>query len=207
MTEEDGSIEYTPEPSPQLHRYAVRCRLTNPPGEHKHGLDSNLPWTVELREAIDLASRESHDLGGYLSHTRTSKLVEAIRLRVADLVAVCYELEGEKAALLSDRRDDQDPVDTMYLGRTLKVFVDSQLEHLTRLANLCTNLAFYAVSSHPRVATLDTDALKRGDESDKTLASELKAAKAFPKEACWNCHNEHAKTDNVFVQFYPTLRD
>ena len=36
---------------------------------------------------------------------------------------------------------------------------------------------------------------------------ELKAAKAFPKEACWNCHNEHAKTDNVFVQFYPTLRD
>ena len=35
----------------------------------------------------------------------------------------------------------------------------------------------------------------------------LKSAKAFPKEACWNCHNEHAKVDNVFVQFYPALRD
>jgi hypothetical protein len=31
-------------------------------------------------------------------------------------------------------------------------------------------------------------------------------AKAFPKEACWNCHNEHAETDNVFTQFYPVLR-
>ncbi len=35
----------------------------------------------------------------------------------------------------------------------------------------------------------------------------LAKAKAFPKEACWNCHNEHAKVDNVFVQFYPALRD
>ena len=35
----------------------------------------------------------------------------------------------------------------------------------------------------------------------------LKSAKAFPKEACWNCHNEHGKVDNVFVQFYPVLRD
>ena len=32
-------------------------------------------------------------------------------------------------------------------------------------------------------------------------------AKAFPKDACWSCHAEHAKVDNVFVQFYPVLRD
>jgi Cytochrome P460 len=32
------------------------------------------------------------------------------------------------------------------------------------------------------------------------------AAKAFAKESCWACHNEHAATDNVFTQFYPVLR-
>ena len=31
-------------------------------------------------------------------------------------------------------------------------------------------------------------------------------AKAFAKEACWSCHNQHAQADNVFVQFYPVLR-
>ena len=36
---------------------------------------------------------------------------------------------------------------------------------------------------------------------------QLAEAKAFPKEACWNCHKEHAASDNVFVQFYPALRD
>lgn len=32
-------------------------------------------------------------------------------------------------------------------------------------------------------------------------------AKAFPKAMCWNCHNEHAADDNVFIQFYPPLRE
>ena len=32
-------------------------------------------------------------------------------------------------------------------------------------------------------------------------------AKAFPKQACWDCHNKHGAADNVFVQFYPALRD
>ena len=36
---------------------------------------------------------------------------------------------------------------------------------------------------------------------------QLAEAKAFPKEACWSCHNEHGASDNVFVQFYPALRD
>jgi hypothetical protein len=35
----------------------------------------------------------------------------------------------------------------------------------------------------------------------------LKAAKPFAKDACWSCHNEHGQVDNVFVQFYPVLRD
>jgi len=35
----------------------------------------------------------------------------------------------------------------------------------------------------------------------------LPEAKAFAKEACWKCHNEHAAADNVFVQFYPVLRE
>ena len=35
----------------------------------------------------------------------------------------------------------------------------------------------------------------------------LPSAKAFPKEACWKCHNEHGAADNVFVQFYPVLRE
>ena len=35
----------------------------------------------------------------------------------------------------------------------------------------------------------------------------LPRAKAFPKDACWKCHNEHGASDNVFVQFYPVLRE
>jgi hypothetical protein len=36
---------------------------------------------------------------------------------------------------------------------------------------------------------------------------EREAAAAFPKQACWSCHNEHGAADNVFVQFYPLLRE
>jgi hypothetical protein len=31
------------------------------------------------------------------------------------------------------------------------------------------------------------------------------AAQAMPKENCYNCHVEHAKRDNVFLQFYSML--
>ena len=30
-------------------------------------------------------------------------------------------------------------------------------------------------------------------------------APAMPKESCYNCHIQHAKRDNVFMQFYPLL--
>ncbi|HEV7281131.1 MAG TPA: cytochrome P460 family protein [Pirellulaceae bacterium] len=34
-----------------------------------------------------------------------------------------------------------------------------------------------------------------------------KSASAFPDNACYECHLKHASKDNVWVQFYPALRD
>jgi hypothetical protein len=31
-------------------------------------------------------------------------------------------------------------------------------------------------------------------------------AVAFPRERCHDCHAAHGQADNVFVQFYPLLR-
>ena len=39
-----------------------------------------------------------------------------------------------------------------------------------------------------------------GDGSQRT-------ARAFPAADCFACHKQHAASDNVFVQFYPVLRD
>jgi hypothetical protein len=33
------------------------------------------------------------------------------------------------------------------------------------------------------------------------------SATAMPDAACYDCHKKHASTDNVWVQFYPMLRD
>jgi len=35
---------------------------------------------------------------------------------------------------------------------------------------------------------------------------ESKTAEANPKNACWNCHEQHAAVEHSFVQFYPTLK-
>jgi len=43
------------------------------------------------------------------------------------------------------------------------------------------------------------------DPSDRSKV--LASAAAFPDEVCANCHQRHASIDNVWVQFYPTLRD
>lgn len=32
------------------------------------------------------------------------------------------------------------------------------------------------------------------------------SAAANPKEACWQCHENHAAVEHTFVQFYPTLK-
>lgn len=60
------------------------------------------------------------------------------------------------------------------------------------------------------VAVKDKNAVAEGwayynfiDKPGKTLAT----AKAAGKAACWNCHNQHGAADNVFVQFYPRVRD
>ena len=42
--------------------------------------------------------------------------------------------------------------------------------------------------------------------SFRDRAGGLKPAEAFPKESCYDCHAEHAATDNVFTQFYPILQ-
>jgi hypothetical protein len=43
------------------------------------------------------------------------------------------------------------------------------------------------------------------DPSDRSKV--LASATAYPDEACANCHQRHASIDNVWVQFYPALRD
>jgi len=35
----------------------------------------------------------------------------------------------------------------------------------------------------------------------------LAKAKPFDKDRCWSCHRQHGAVDNVFVQFYPVLRE
>lgn len=35
----------------------------------------------------------------------------------------------------------------------------------------------------------------------------LESARAKPDGSCYDCHKKHADVDNVWVQFYPTLRD
>jgi hypothetical protein len=34
-----------------------------------------------------------------------------------------------------------------------------------------------------------------------------RAAAPLPRSSCFDCHRQHAAADNVFVQFYPVLRD
>jgi hypothetical protein len=43
------------------------------------------------------------------------------------------------------------------------------------------------------------------DPSDRSKV--LASTTAFPDEICANCHQRHASIDNVWVQFYPALRD
>ena len=38
------------------------------------------------------------------------------------------------------------------------------------------------------------------------FAENAKTAEANPKQACWQCHNDHAAVEHSFVQFYPTLK-
>jgi hypothetical protein len=45
------------------------------------------------------------------------------------------------------------------------------------------------------------------DLTDPTDPSKVRAsAPVFPDDMCESCHKQHASRDNVWVQFYPTLR-
>jgi hypothetical protein len=45
------------------------------------------------------------------------------------------------------------------------------------------------------------------DLTDASDPSRIKpSAAAFPDQVCESCHRAHASKDNVWVQFYPTLR-
>lgn len=60
------------------------------------------------------------------------------------------------------------------------------------------------------VAVKDKEAVQEGWAYYNFIGDkgeQKQTAKAFPKQACWNCHKEHGAKDNVFVQFYPRLRD
>ncbi len=35
---------------------------------------------------------------------------------------------------------------------------------------------------------------------------DTKSASSNPKQACWQCHEDHAAVEHSFVQFYPTLK-
>jgi len=39
------------------------------------------------------------------------------------------------------------------------------------------------------------------------FGKDKRTAPAMKKQSCYDCHLKNAKTDNVWVQFYPTLRD
>ena len=60
------------------------------------------------------------------------------------------------------------------------------------------------------VAVKDKDAVPEGWAYYNFIGDkgeQKPTAKANPKQACWSCHAEHGAKDNVFVQFYPRLRD
>jgi len=60
------------------------------------------------------------------------------------------------------------------------------------------------------VAVKDKDAVAEGWAYYNFIGDngeQKQTAKAFGKQACWSCHKEHGAKDNVFVQFYPRLRD
>ncbi|HUG53509.1 MAG TPA: cytochrome P460 family protein [Vicinamibacteria bacterium] len=56
-------------------------------------------------------------------------------------------------------------------------------------------------------AVKDTSRFKEGWAYFSFGDGSQPSARPFPRRACFDCHLEHAATDNVFVQFYPVLRD
>jgi len=70
-----------------------------------------------------------------------------------------------------------------------RVGVEAAVKNMSRPDGKTTLWAYYS--------------FKERTDRSKVLGS----AAAFPDEACANCHQLHAGVDNVWVQFYPALRD
>jgi hypothetical protein len=74
--------------------------------------------------------------------------------------------------------------------------------------NIVTEGTFPAAQSGLAVAVKNS-ARPDGSKTDWAyydFGLDRQSAKAFPDKACYDCHIEHADDDNVWVQFYPTLR-
>lgn len=110
------------------------------------------------------------------------------------LGALCFALTGSGPAARSQNVDEPHytPAGDLVLpsGFETWVFVGSNLGlSYTPEAAQSTPWAYYNFT----------------DPSDP--AKVLASATAFPDQSCANCHQLHASIDNVWVQFYPALRD
>jgi hypothetical protein len=57
------------------------------------------------------------------------------------------------------------------------------------------------------IAVKDSERFEEGWAYFDFGAETKEAAEPFPKDRCFACHHQNGQVDNVFVQFYPTLRD
>jgi hypothetical protein len=56
------------------------------------------------------------------------------------------------------------------------------------------------------VAVKDREKFEEGWAYFDFANGRRKQARAFPKNSCFSCHQQHGADDNVFTQFYPVLR-
>lgn len=83
----------------------------------------------------------------------------------------------------------------------LSIYEPSQEDKLARQG-------FYSGDrSALEIALKDSERFAEGWAYFDFGAGDIPAAIAFPTAKCYDCHAEHAADDNVFVQFYPVLRD
>jgi hypothetical protein len=155
----------------QKFRYATADRLFSSPGRPSTVLNPADPGVRSLLDAVSDWSENSHI--ATLS-SRRAQIHEAIRYRVADLVAVLIALEGERLVVGRRRRRARLPSDRTRVGRGLKVLVDGQLQYLTGLGHLLSTMCLYTIAAHPRTSTLDLNRLERAKGAKAKLAAVLR---------------------------------
>jgi hypothetical protein len=127
---------------------------------------------LRARQAHDCWARDRLELTRFIDRDDLRDLVNK-SLVVADLIAVCLELEGEKSALqaeyeLADQLCGEERIRArLGLARQLHVAIDSQLEHLVGLRHLCSTIVLRTIASHPRYSTIDFKKRKPPAGSDQ----------------------------------------